>query len=288
MGEHDAGRMSGGGYTLIGGFSVPQCPVASAPQAEMIGAEVSTKNRFVSVATADAGRDQAIRVRFVSRPASFAIWNGRDFFVGTPREVCENSGKGLDTPPEECPDALPTRTFWAAPLLCAKGAAHYMDWRGRCDVGTCVGGLNEGQGCVIDDECVEVVHFYHEGLVPGGIYDIQVVDSACSLQDEGGYSAALTMFQSLWGDVCGPGPGGACSGVADGTVDVTNEVLGVLDKFANINDLQKARADLEPGDDGASNSPDFKVNVANDVLYCLDAFQGAPYPFAPGDPCNPG
>jgi hypothetical protein len=76
--------------------------------------------------------------------------------------------------------------------------------------------------------------------------------------------------------------------VADGTVDVANDVLGVLDKFANVNNLQKARADLEPGDDGAGNGPDFKVNVANDVLYCLNAFTGAPYPFQPGDPCASG
>ncbi len=126
------------------------------------------------------------------------------------------------------------------------------------------------------------------GMLHGGIYDIQVIDNGCSLQDESSYSAALTMIQSVWGDVCGPGPGGACSVVADGTVDVANDVLGVLDKFTNVNYLQKARADLEPGDDGASNSPDFKVNVANDVLYCLDAFTGAPYPFVPGDPCEPG
>ncbi len=288
MGEHDAGRMSGGGYTLIGGFSVPQCPVASAPQAEMIGADDNTKNRFVSVATADAGRNQAIRVRFVSLPVPFDVWNGMDFFVGAPREACENSGKGLETAPEDCPASLPTTTFWAAPLVCNKEEAHYMDWHGWCNVDTCVGGLKEGAPCGVDDDCVEYVHLYHEGLVPRGEYEIQVIDSACALQDESSYSAPLTMIQSVWGDVCGPGDAGACSGAADGTVDVTNDVLGVLDKFSNVNNLQKARADLEPGDDGTNNGPDFKVNVANDVLYCLDAFTGAPYPFEPGDPCNAG
>ena len=48
----------------------------------------------------------------------------------------------------------------------------------------------------------------------------------------------------------------------------------------------------EPGDDavygGTSNGPDFKVTVANDVLFVLDAFAGGSYPFAPGDLCNPG
>ncbi len=163
-----------------------------------------------------------------------------------------------------------------------------MDWRGQCDAATCVGGLNEGQVCVGHEDCVEVIHLYHEGLVPSGVYDVQVIDINCALQDEASYSAPLAMTQSKWGDVCGPGPGGACSAVADGITDVANDVLGVLDKFANVNNLQKARADLEPGDDGDSNGPDFKVNVANDVLYCLDAFTGAPYPFVPGDPCAPG
>lgn len=36
-----------------------------------------------------------------------------------------------------------------------------------------------------------------------------------------------------------------------------------------------------------SHSPDFKVNVANDVLYCVEAFVGGSYPFTPGDPCSP-
>ena len=133
-----------------------------------------------------------------------------------------------------------------------------------------------------------MVHFYHEGLIPDGIYDVQVIDNGCSLQDEAGYSVPLTMICSLWGDVCGPGAGGACSGASDGIVDVPNDVLGAVDKFANVNDLQKTRADLEPGDDGANNASDFKVNVANDVLFALDAFTGATYPFVPGDPCNPG
>ena len=124
--------------------------------------------------------------------------------------------------------------------------------------------------------------------MPDGIYDVQVIDSMCSLDTEVAYSVPLTMTQSPWADVCGPGPDRACSGVADEIVDVANDVLGVLDKFANVNDLQKARADLEPGDDGANNGPDFKVNVANDVLFTLSAFGGAPYPFVPGDPCNPG
>ncbi len=276
------------------------CWTASAPEPERLpepAGPVNVKNRFLSIRTADLDleRVHAIRVRFVNLPVPFDVWEydnpqgigPGDYFVGPPREVCENSGKGLDTPPEECPPSRPTYTFWAAPLLCNREEAHSMDWHGKCADGVCVGGLNEGETCVDHDDCVEYVHLYHEGIVPGGVYDVQVIDSTCSLYNESGYSAPLTMTQARWSDVCGPSPDGACTSVPDGVVDVTNDVLGVLLKFANVNYLQKARADLEPGDNGFNNGPDFKVNVANDVLFTLDAFAGAPYPFAPGDPCNP-
>ncbi len=256
---------------------------------------VNIKNRFISLTTnaLDAGVNKAMRLTFKSLPPPFDVWDNMVFFVGQPREVCENSGKGLETPAQDCPGALPTDTFWAAPLVCDKGQAHYMDWHGWCNAGTCVGGLKSGTSCVTDDDCVEYVHIYHEGLIPSlhpddpATYDIQVVDRTCDDQDEASYSVALTMIQSRWGDVCGPGPGGACSGASDGIVDVANDVLGVLDKFANLNNLQKARADLEPGDfnEADNNGPDFKVNVANDVLFCLAAFTGSPYPFSPGNPC---
>ncbi len=89
------------------------------------------------------------------------------------------------------------------------------------------------------------------------------------------------MTQSKWGDVCGAGPGGACTGAADGAADVAQDVLGLIDKFQNINNLQKSRADLVPGDDGVHNGPDFKVTIASDTLFALEAFQGFLYPFVP-------
>jgi hypothetical protein len=193
------------------------------------------------------------------------------FFVGQPFQICENSGQtrradllaqGTDCGPA---GALPQQWFWGAPLVCDPLQAHPDDW-----------------------SAYGVVHVYHEGIVPSGVYDIQVIDAACSLDEDSNYSAPLTMTQAKWGDVCGPGTGGACKEVPDGVVDVTNDVFGVLDKFANVNDLQKARADIEPGDDGANNGPDLMVNVANDVLFFLGAFTGDPYPFVPGDPCGPG
>ena len=288
----------GGGYTLIGGFSVPQCPMASAPHAEMIDTEINAKNRYVSILGGDAGRSQAIRLRFVDLPPPFDVWNfanlGTNFFVGEPFKLCENSGQTrrqvLLDQGEDCAPAggLSREWFWAAPLVCDKGAANFMDWHGRCDGDTCVAGLNIGSSCTIDDDCQDVVHLYHEGLVPDGVYDVQAIVDGCSLQEESSYSTPLSVTQGKWGDVCGPGPGGVCTAVADGMVDITQDVVGLLDKFANINDIQKARADIEPGDNGINNGPDFKVNIARDVLFALEAFSGFPYPFEPGDPCRPG
>lgn len=205
---------------------------------------------------------QAIRVTLTDLPSPFDVLNGQVLWVGEPREICENSGKGPETAPEDCPAALPTTTFWAAALQCEP---YYTDWS------------------VYDN-----VHVHHATVVPGGTYGVQTILEGCGVSYTGNYSTAVSMTQARWGDVCGPGEGGACTAPADGSVDVTNDVLGVLDKFANVNNLQKARADLEPGDDGSNNGPDLKVNVANDVLYCLDAFTGAAYPFTPGDPCAPG
>ncbi len=247
-----------------------QCPCSpsSPPQPE---AEPVAKNRYVSLGGNNSGLQTAIRVKAVDLPVPFDVWNNRTWFVGMPEQVCENSGQGRGVPIEECGSApgLPREWYWAAALECEPANAHFDDW------GT-----------------YDVVHLYHEGLVPGGVYNIQAVAQGCSLESEDSYSTSFTLTQAVWSDVCGPGPSGACSGPPDGVVDVTNDVLGVLDKFANIISLQKARADLEPGDDGVyggtNNGPDLKVNVANDVLYCLDAFTGAEYPFEPGDPCNPG
>ncbi len=163
-----------------------------------------------------------------------------------------------------------------------------MDWHGKCDNGSCAGGLNPGSSCAEDADCADFVHIYHEGLIPDGEYEVQVLEEGCEVASVDDYSAPLTMIQNRWGDVCGAGLDGACTGVADGVPDVAQDVLGLIDKFQNINALQKSRADLVPGDDGTNNGPDFKVTIIGDALFALDAFQGFPYPFTPGDPCAPG
>ena len=239
----------------VDGDDMPdECCVALAIQADTL----SPRNRYLSFGTI-VGPPFAVRVTLVDLPVPFDVLNGTTMWVGQPSTICENSGQSLEMQtPEGCGPApgLSPGTFWSATLQCQP---YYTDW--------------SAQG---------TVHVYHRAVVPGGTYALQTINEGCGLTFDGNYSTALTMAQGRWGDVCGPGPEGACSGPPDGTVDVTNDVLGVLGKFANTLALRKASADVGPA------TPDNKVDVANDVLLTIAAFGGAPYPFAPDDPCNPG
>lgn len=213
------------------------------------------KNRYVSFEGGNTGERTAMRVKFANMPPPFDARSGETMWVGQPEETCENSGQGIDVPaPQDCaPVVGPSPTLWSATLQCEP---YYADW-------TAYGTVN----------------VYHASIVPGGTYAIQTIREGCGLTYEGNYSTPLSVTQALWGDVCGPSEAGACTAPADGVVDVTNDVLGLLAKFANTVALNKANADLEPA------TPDLKVNVANDVLYCLDAFLGSDYPFQPALPC---
>ncbi|MEE9295147.1 MAG: hypothetical protein V3W34_09350 [Phycisphaerae bacterium] len=277
-GVPDAEDIAGGDSQDNNNDGIPDecdCPRSDPPQPELLNSKVNVKKRYISILAGDAARIQGLRVRFIDLPPPFDVWNfvntGQNFYVGEPFQICENSSQtrcqDLLDQDQDCGSAggLMQEWSWAAPLECDKEAAHFIDWT-----------------------TIDVVHLFHEGFVPDGIYDVQVVDGSCSLQEEGSYSTPLTMTQGKWGDICGPGPGGACTGVADGAADVAQDVLGLIDKFQNINALQKSMADLVPGDNGINNGPDFLVTIAGDTLFALDAFQGVPYPFTPGDPCGPG
>ena len=69
---------------------------------------------------------------------------------------------------------------------------------------------------------------------------------------------------------------------ADGVVNITTDATAVLDKFRNLVAAPtKIRCDIEP------RVPDRRINIT-DVVYTIDAFRGAAYPFAgpaPEDLC---
>ncbi len=225
----------------------PVCIPSSAPMVELIGAETSTKNRFLSFFAGDAGLIQAVRVTFETLAVPFDIWDGAELWVGPPTEVSEN---GASVKP-----ISGYANFSAAMLRCDP---FYTDW-------TVLG----------------IVHVFHEGIVPRGDYRIEVIDIGCAdLTDPGAYSPPLRLTTSTWGDtlkdltVTPPDP-------PDGGVTI-QDVFGIITRLRSEADaIHKSRADLEPG------CLDLTINISDAVsaLGGFQGLPYAFEPSAP-DPCD--
>jgi hypothetical protein len=126
-----------------------------------------------------------------------------------------------------------------------------------------------------------VVHVFHEGIVPLGVYDIQMADSSCVPDADSSYSLPLTVTMAKWGDAikdCTTNPCGPPNNNT-GIVDVT----ALLDKWKNLpNNVQKVRADIEGSPSGDHRVPNLGIDIT-DVTYCLGAYVGQQYP-PPGFP----
>lgn len=289
-------------YNLKLGIGSFFCNAVATPQTHP-ASPVTRFNRFLPVQVGDPGRSQAIRVTPASLPPPFDVWDCATgscerWWAGTPHQVCENASDDRTVAVSQCGPApgLPRKWFWAAPLRCDFANAHFMDWHGACDVDTCVGGLNAGQSCTTDDDCLGPVYLYHTGVIPStmagssgpittpAIYEVQLFDGddLCSPADEAMFSAPLAVTQAGWTDTvldvtqCPPG--------APQSVINLHDLLAMLRKFANVDcDITKPRFDLVGVGTGAV---DFKIDLA-DVLVVLRAFAGLNFPYAPGDPCGP-
>ncbi len=226
----------------------PRCPVAAPPTKEPI---FTAKNRYLSFVSGNPQRETAVQVTFVDLPPPHDVANGRTMWLGPPTVVSESSGRLL---PEDAP-GVPA--FQAASLQCEPFTA---DW-----------------------SALGTIHIYHEGIIPGGVYEIREIDATCPLSDPVEVSPALSLTMSRWGDLVGHCVVTPCT-PPNGVVGVAFDAVALLDKFSNApGAVTKARADLEPG------LPDQLINIT-DITRVLDAFGGAPYPFAgPGasDPCSP-
>ena len=225
-----------------------ECPSAGASPPDA-GPSAVSMNRYLSFAEGDAGLDQAVRVTFVDLPGSFSAWNGVAMWVGLPAEVSENGGS---VAPVGGFSNFNVATLGCAPI--------FADWNAFGEV-----------------------YVYHEGVVPGGTYAIQTVNSQCPTTDGPSLSDALTVTAGRWADVVGPYDVGQQAWTApDGTVDVAVDIVAVLDKFASAPGAPgKARVDLEP-------SIVDRVIDITDVTRGLDAFGGESYPFPAGlQPCVP-
>ena len=224
------------------------CPIADAPVAA-VGA-VAT-NRYLSMSNPNAVCQTALRVTFDSLPGSFAILNGQAMWVGEPHLSCQNAAQAVP-PAGGCGPApgLASRTLAVASLQCMP---FYTDWSAWGEV-----------------------HVFHEvAVVPDGTYSIQAIAVSCDRAFDSAYSDRLLLTTSIWGDLvenCSTTP----CGPPDGSVDVTTDVVGILDRFRNFPGAPvKVRCDLEP------KLPDQVISIL-DVTVAIDAFRGIGYPYPPG------
>jgi hypothetical protein len=135
--------------------------------------------------------------------------------------------------------------------------------------------------CRSDWSQMGAIHVYHEGIVPGGAYVVEVLDCSCDPNDPNAPSPPLNLSASRWGDIAGVFMGGMWT-APDSAVNVTSDVVSDLEKFGNrATAPNKSRADVEPG------CLDRKINIT-DVTRLLDAFRGFGYAFGPtvSDPCT--
>ena len=212
------------------------CDPASVVQIDTLG----SRNRFLSFTAGDPGLLQSIRVQMDDLPPPFDGFNGSSLWVGEPIEISENSGT------IEPASAPKSPTSWVAGLQCDPRLRDWSD--------------------------IPLLNVYHQLIVPGGSYNVQVISDGCDLLNLDHYSAPRILTTSAWGDVVSDCTTIPC-GPADGTVNVTTDVTSVLDKFKNVPaGPVKSRTDVEPG------LIDFTINIS-DVTQVLNAFSSLPYPF---------
>ncbi len=194
IGQHDAGKLTGGTYAVNGGFWFATS-VAPDPPITAIAPYDVDKNRFISfglesAATAAAAGEMAIRVTLVELyhegtpqtlgcdsvrccaprgPAGLSDlseFNGEVRWVGPPSLYPETTAGDDDE-------------FAAAQLQCDP---YYADWT------SLLSGMDEA-----------VLNVFGPEIAPCSEYDVQTVTASCA--DESCYSAALTIQTAKWGDV---------------------------------------------------------------------------------------
>ncbi len=233
------------------------CFPSTAPEPERLdlpGSPISQKIRYLSFMAGDPGMSQAVRIAFAVLPAPYDTWNGVQMYVQEPQEYCENAGMSQPVPPatscSHTVGGLPQTWFWGATLGCDPW---WGDWTQY-----------------------DVVHVFHEGIIPSAVYDIQVVEAGCALSQESSYSDPLRATTSAWGDAVGDCTTIPC-GPPDGNKNL-QDMTAFVDKWKNKpGNLTKARMDIEGSPAGDHRVPD-QAACITDWTYCLGAFLGDTYP----------
>lgn len=213
------------------------------------------KNRYISFVAGASGVETALRVTFKDLPAPYDTWNGTSMWVGPPAEYCENAGQST-APPQGCgPAPGQARTFQASMLRCQP---YYMDW-----------------------STIDVVHAFHEGVIPGATYEIQSIELGWDITIEDNFSAPAELNTSRWGDVVRDCTTYPCT-PPDGVVGIPTDITALVDKFRNVwGAIMQVRGDLVQFSGGPV--PDQRTSIV-DITQALDAFRGFTYPFSPGPP----
>lgn len=224
------------------------------------------KNRFISFRYPSQGAQVALQVEMVSlMPSAYGVFNGERMYVGEPQTVSQWAAVSDDTP---CPaQTCRTPTFQAAKLQCTPV---FRDWSD-----------------------IDVLHVYHEVVVPGSIYKVRALAEGCDPALPSAFSDWLEgLATSGFGDIVDMHEEATETwGEPQGTVDIVMDAVAAIDKFANKSPIQgpatnfwalsKPRADIEPA------LIDFRINIT-DVTRIIDAFSGVGHGFtAPAFPVCP-
>ena len=253
-GQPVVGAMSGGGFTMTGGFS--PAPTIVLPPGALADPSGIVKTRFISfsipAATVGNAGETAIRIwlsvlhhvnpLYTGGPSvPFTSFEGQVRWVGPPTQYVESSSSGVP--------------FFTSPLQCAP---HYQDW-----------------------STVGLLHVTGSAITPSSIYEVENVAASCAGIEATctTVSAPLTIATTRWGDVRSP------YNPPDGSVQPDiSDVSALVDKFRNAPGAPiKARGILAgaPGNTFGEVTHDV-LNVDfgfSHISACVDAFRGVPYPY---------
>ena len=130
---------------------------------------------------------------------------------------------------------------------------------------------------------------FHEGIVPGAVFDIQVTDELCDLASETSFSGSLALSTAIFGDVvdyCGicdyDSPPDCVDCTPPEGQNNINDLFAIVTRFGSTPMApRKPRTELEPA------CLDL-ITTISDLLQGVNAFIGLLYPFEPSadDPCE--
>ncbi len=245
----------------------------SSPPLQELGEDTGTppplvawnKSRMLSIEGGDAGRLQAIRVKFTALPPGWTSWIGQSLFVQEPWLGSEKGGTSFYDPPPPGDE-----TLQLAELDCQP---YFTDW-----------------------STVGVVHVIHPALVPSlllqpagpvaipALYTVQLIDDTCPPSLEASYSDPLVIRTAAWADV---------TELDAGTYRVPGDNVSVVDTLAMVakfagdpNAPSKANASLLGVTAGPEPRLDGKITISETVSV-LGAFSGENYPFTEADTAPP-